>query len=172
MTDLTKPSAGPQSPASAPATRVTQATRVPMSLPNTKLSVPDMPGFYLYWHLGKNVRAALKAGYTHVEGDELDVEQMGVANSAAESGSTDLGTRISIASGGTISEENLEPERLYLMKLPEEWHQDDVARHAKGSEQVAASLRAGLMGAEGDSDRNKRYMKTGQDLFYPKNRPA
>lgn len=159
-------------PANAPARRVTEATRIPMSLPTPKLSVPEMPGYYLYWHLGKNVPAALKAGYTHVQEGELEIEQKGIANAAEESGSTDMGTLISIAAGGTVSETDLEPERLYLMKLPEEWRAQDVAAQAQRNEAIAVALRAGQIGAEGDPDRNKRYMKSGQDLFYPKNRPA
>lgn len=156
-------------PANAPARRVTEATRVPMSLPNPKLSVPDVPGFFLYWHLGKNVRAALKAGYTYVDEEELEVEQRGIANDASTSGSTDMGTRISIAAGGTVSDDNLEPERLYLMKLPQEWRDQDQAAQGKISENIAIALRSGKVGAEGEAagDTAHRYLKAGQDLFYP-----
>jgi hypothetical protein len=51
-------------PSEPAARRVTEATRVPMSLPTTKLSVPQLPGYYLYWHLGKNVPAATAATAT------------------------------------------------------------------------------------------------------------
>lgn len=159
-------------PAAAPERRITSANRVPMSLPTAKLSVPEVSGYFLYWHLGKNVAKAIRAGYTHVDIDELDVEQKGVANSASESGSTDMGTRISVAAGGTVSDDNPEPERLYLMKLPMEWRAEDMAGQAKVNENVARALRSGDIGADGDADRNKRYMKSGQDLFFPKNRPS
>jgi hypothetical protein len=145
-----------------------------MGLPNLKLAVPDLPGYYLHWHRGANVRKALKAGYTHVEDYELDIEQTGVANASDISGSSDMGSNISIPAGAsdTISDTNLEPERLYLMKLPWEWHEKDMMDRTKANESIAATLRAGLIGAEGDSDRNKRYMKAGQDLFYPKAKKA
>jgi hypothetical protein len=154
-------------PANAPATRVTEATRVPMSLPTTKLQVPEMPGYYLYWHLGKNIPAALRAGYTFVDQGEVELNQHGVANSPEDSGSTDMGTRISISAGNSLGENN-EPERLYLMKLKEEWHEADAQAQASRNEDIAIALRSGTIGAEGDPDRNKRYMKAGQDLFYPR----
>lgn len=173
MTDLTQ--AKPSAPAlvanslgSTPARRVTAENRVPMSLPNAKLAVPAMDGYYLYWHLGKNVGAALRAGYTHVQDDELDIEQRNVATAAGESGSTDMGSNVSVAGGGV--DEQSQPERLYLMKLPMEWHEKDVEAHTAINENIARSLRAGTVGAEKDLDVAKRYMKAGQDLFYPKAR--
>lgn len=154
-------------PANAPARRVTEANRVPMSLPTAKLSVPDMPGYFLYWHLGKNVPRALRAGYVFVDQDDLDIEQKGVANAADESGSTDMGTRISVLAGGS-TEDGLQSERLYLMKLPQEWREQDEAKMGAVNENIAVALRAGLLGAEEDPDKNRRYMKAGQDLFYKK----
>jgi hypothetical protein len=154
--------------ANAPQRQITEATRVPMNLPNLKLAVPEVPGYYLYWHLGKNVKAALRAGYTHVEDDELDVVQHGVANSAAESGSSDMGSRISILAGGSVADDDPEPARLYLMKLPMEWHEQDTEALGKKNEAIAAALRGGALGSENDPDRAKRVMKAGQDLFVRK----
>jgi hypothetical protein len=171
MTNLTKNQATPTLQAndlgSAPARRVTAENRIPMSLPTMKLSVPKVDGHFLYWHLGKNVPNALRAGYTHVESGDLDVEQKNVATPAGVSGSTDMGTNISVSAGVGL-DENFQPERLYLMKLPNEWRERDLAAHEEISETTARSLRAGMIGAEEDPDRNKRYMKQGQDLFYPK----
>ncbi len=154
-------------PSNPSARRVTEATRVPMSLPTTKLQVPEMPGFYLYWHLGKNIPAALRAGYSFVENDEVELNQHGVANSPEDSGSTDMGTRISISAGNSLGEDN-EPERLYLMKLRNDWHDLDTEAQAARNEDIARSLRSGTIGAGADPDVNKRYMKQGQDLFYPR----
>ncbi len=158
-------------PANAPARRVTESNRVPMSLPTAKLAVPEVPGYFLYWHLGKNVPAAMRAGYAFVDSDELTIEQKGVANAADESGSSDMGTRISVLAGGT-TEDGLQSERLYLMKLPSEWRAQDEAKMGEVNEGIAVALRAGLLGAEEDPDKNKRYMKAGQDLFYKKGRQS
>lgn len=157
--------AGAANPANAPATRLQDADRVPMDVPNLKLAVPEMPGYYMYWHLGKNVSRALRAGYTHVDTDEVEIEQSGLANSKGTSGSTDLGSRISVSAGSSGDEDE---ERLYLMKLPLELHESDMRAKTARNEEIAVQLRAGQVGAEGDPDRNKRYMKEGQQLFYPK----
>ena len=163
---MTTPS--PQSPASPRERRVTETTRVPMSVPNQKLAVPPIPGFFLYWHLGKNVPTALRAGYSFVEEDEVDIEQHGVANSAETSGSTDMGTRVSISAGPNSFDDDLQPSRLYLMKLPQAWRDQDVVNMGRVNEKVATALRSGMLGAEQDLDKARRYMKQGQDLFFPK----
>lgn len=152
-------------PANAPAKRKQEVERIPMDVARLKLAVPELPGYYMYWHLGKNVSAALRAGYTHVDDTEVEVEQMGLANDRAETGSTDLGSRISVSAGASGDEEE---ERLYLMKLPMEHHEADMRQKTARNEEIAVQLRAGQIGAEGDADRNKRYMKEGQQLFYPK----
>jgi len=158
--------AAPQSnPANEPAKRAQEVSRIPMDVPNQKLAVPPLSGFYLYWHLGKNVTRALRAGYTFVDGDEVEIEQAGVATGKATSGSTDLGTRLSVSAGSSGEEEE---ERLYLMKLPLSLHEADMAAKTAKNEDIAVALRAGQLGAEGDPDRNLRYMKDGQRLFYPK----
>lgn len=162
--EVTKAAAA-TNPANAPEKRKQQVDRIPMDVARLKLAVPDLPGFYLYWHLGKNVSAALRAGYTHVNEDEVEVEQQGLANDRATPGSTDLGSRLSVSAGASGDGEE---ERLYLMKLPMEHHEADMRAKTARNEEIAVQLRAGQIGAEGDADRNKRYMKEGQTLFYPK----
>ena len=157
---------GATNPANAPERRASDPKRVPMDLPNLKLAVPAIPGYYLYWHLGKNVARALRHGYSFVERDEVEVAQTGVANDMGLSGSTDLGTRISVSAGEAGDERN--EERLYLMKLPLEFHNEDMEQKTARNEDIAVQLRAGMLGAGDDPDRNKRYMKDGQQLFYPK----
>lgn len=162
-------------PANAPATRVTEATRVPMSLPQLRLEVPAIPGYHTHWFLGKNVPRAIKAGYEFVSGEEAEVVNTGLANSREETGSTDMGSRISVFAGGTI-EGTTEPERLYLMKLRQEWRDQDVKKLEEMNERIAAALRGGQTvpgaSAPGETalDRSLRYIKKGQDLFYPKPR--
>lgn len=162
--EIAKAAAQPN-PANEPVKRVSEVDRVPMDLPELKLAVPDMPGYYLYWFLGKNTGKAQRAGYTFVDHDEVEITNVGIADDRSVSGSTDMGSRISVSAGATGEEDE---ERLYLMKLPIEWHQQDTAKKIANSESIAQQLRSGQLGSEGDPDRNKRYMKQGQDLFYPK----
>lgn len=161
-------------PANPPRRQVSEATRIPMNLPSTKLSVPEIPGYYLYWFLGQNIPRAQKAGYEFVGEEEVDMVNTGLADDARKQGNTDLGTRISAVAGGLV-EGTPEPQRLYLMKLRQEWRDQDVKALEAVNERVAAALRGGtpMAGAGGAPeetplDRERRYLKKGQDLFYPK----
>lgn len=163
-------------PANALEKRKREATRIPMSVPQLKLEVPEIPGFYLYWFLGTFVPKAQRAGYTFVEDDEVDLANFGLADDASRSGNTDLGSRVSSFAGGLV-EGTAEPQRLYLMKLPKELRDEDVAALEAVNERIAAALRGGqnpsnVSGGpeETPGDRTKRYLKQGQDLFYPKKR--
>lgn len=150
--------------------RVTEANRIPMSAPHQKLAVPEIPGYHLHWHLSKNVPRALQAGYTHVTlDDSVQVANTGLADPKNVSGSTDLGHNVSIIAGDS-QDGTSEPDRLYLMKIPLEWWQQDQKALLQRNESIAQQLRGGVAGAEseGMNDRNKRYMKEGQRLFYPK----
>ena len=154
-------------PANAPARRVTAATRIPMSLPVLQLSVPEIPGYYLHWFLTKNIPRALAAGYEYVDESEALLNNRGVADDAEKSGSSDLGSRVSVIGG--VDEQN-NPERLYLMKIREEWHDEDVRKLGERNDQIAQALRAGLIGGENDPDKGSRYLKQGACLFFPKTR--
>jgi len=160
-------------PANPAPKRVTEATRVPMSVPQLRLELPPIPGYHTHWFLGRNVPRALRAGYEFLTEEDADVVQKGIANDRETSGSTDMGSRVSIFAGGLV-EGTAEPERLYAMKLRQEFRNKDIAALEAVNERVAAALRGGQnvtrAGApeETDADRSRRYMKAGQDLFWPK----
>jgi hypothetical protein len=132
-------------------------TRIPMSLPQLKLSVPDIPGYHLHWMRGDPARIAQaqKAGYEFVEPDEVNVANTGLADDASATGNTDMGTRVSIVAGGEDGQG--QAERLYLMKIKEEWWLADQEVLADRNEQVAASLR-------GD---NVRSMEDSANVYIP-----
>lgn len=166
----------PANPANAPQKRVTEGSRIPMNLPTTKLAVPEIPGYYLYWFLGENVPRAQRAGYEFVDQDEVDMVNTGLADNASKSGNSDMGTRVSSVAGGLV-EGSMEPRRLYLMKIRQEWRDKDVAALEQVNERIAAAIRGGqpMPGAQGapnetGADRLQRYLKKGQDLFVPKRR--
>lgn len=158
-------------PSNVPAKRLTEADIIPMDMPTLSLGVPEVPGFKLYWALGKNVLRMRRAGYTHVTPEDgIEIENGGLADGKDMSGSTDLGGNVSVLAGSDIDPQTNEPERLYLMKIPVElWEKVEAARENR-NESIAAALRSGVAGADNDPDRMKRYMKQGQDLFIPKRR--
>ena len=148
-------------------------TRVPMSLPNQKLSAPEIPGYHTHWMRGDAVRInqALRAGYTFVEQDEVGMNTFGIADGAESDGHTDLGSRVSVIAGRG---EDGGAERLYLMKLPMEYREQDVKEAAKRQESIAASLRGDKGFSEGGMDTSHRYAgkqsNENKNLFIPKHR--
>lgn len=149
-------------PATAPEKAVEQRTRIPMSVPQQKLKVPEIPGFHLHWMLGtaERIAQAHRAGYVFVEQNEVDVVETGLANDALGNGGSDLGSQVSVVAGGTDGAG--QPVRLILMKLKQEWWTEDQQALEAKSDALIDSLRAGRIDAtsagESQSDRQKRYV--------------
>ena len=139
-------------PANTAGTKLSGKGRIPMSVPQQKLSAPDIPGYHTHWMLGTPARIAQaqKAGYTFVENDETDVNNFDLGGNAEDSGNTDLGSRVSLVAGGDTGQDG-EAVRLYLIKLPLEFWEADQAKLADLNEQKAASLR-------GDSQIEQGYI--------------
>jgi hypothetical protein len=161
-------------PSNAPATAKPERTRIPMSVPQQKLAVPEIPGYHLHWMLGRpdRIAQAMRAGYSFVNQGEVDLNTWGLANGEDSNGNTDLGSRISQISG--LSEDGKEAGRLYLMKLPLELWEQDQATLAQRNERVAATLRGDqgfTEGISGDVDTKNRYVPKdagNRNLFQPK----
>lgn len=178
MSEDIKPS-GPAkaSPANAPQ-KSAERSRVPMSLPHLKLAVPEIPGYHLHWMNGtpSRIAQAMKAGYEFVDPEEVDIINTGLADPVSKSGNTDLGSRVSIVAGADIGADGAE-QRLYLMKIKQEWFDEDQRGLEERNEETARSLRGG----NPDSDTNpygkeQRYIPEGnrrgvENLFTPKRRP-
>jgi hypothetical protein len=99
-----------------PATDVPAARkRIPMSVPQARLSTSPIVGYRQYWFLEKNIARAKQAGYEFVN-------EPNVAMDSQISGNSDLGTNVSVI-GGEGSDGK--PERLILMKIKEEWFEED-----------------------------------------------
>ena len=153
-------------PANAPEKRVRQ--RIPMALPTLKLAVPEIPGYVLHWFRGnpQRLQQAQQAGYEFVERDELLINSTGLANSYDDDGNTDMGTRVSVASGSEDSESG---NRMYLMKIRQEyWDEDQLAVNAR-QEQTAAQLRGDKGFTEGGMDSSNRYSRgENRNMFQPR----
>ncbi|MFK5151294.1 hypothetical protein ACI4CU_28505, partial [Klebsiella pneumoniae] len=81
---------------------------------------PEIPGWHLHWFKEENVPLALDAYYEHVDKGEVKVNQQNVALDSNSDGGTDLGSRISI-----VTNTSDKPIRAYLMKIKEEYFQED-----------------------------------------------
>lgn len=142
--------------------------RIPMSTPRRKMEAAEIPGFHLHWFLESNVHAAIQGGYEFVDINEVPLNQHGVGTDTAVSGSSDLGSRVKIVAG--IGVDN-QPEYQVLMKIREEWWQDDQkAIEARNASVLSAIFKEEhIMGSDKvpAEDKNLRYVKTA--LF---NRPT
>lgn len=163
----------PVSPANGEA-RITDSNRIPMSSGQQKLSVPDIPGYHLHWMRGTpdRLQAALQGGYEFVDQSETRQTNLLLGGDATQSGNTDMGTRVSVIAGEEVGSDN-QPVRLYLMKLKQEWHEQDMQSQEGKSERLRKTLLSGGMGQgkhEGDGDADSRYVgaQTSRNMFQPK----
>lgn len=161
----------PAPPAQEPSRReITARTRIPMSIPRRKLDVPEIPGYFLYWHLESNVPAALQAGYEFVDMGEVPVHQMGIGTDTRIEGSSDLGSRIRVHAG--IGQSGAS-EYHVLMKLRQEWRDEDQ----KVIDQRNADIMGGIFQKEqimdgsnqvSETDKDQRYVKTAEAATHGK----
>jgi hypothetical protein len=100
-------------------------TRIPMSVAMRRLEVPELAGYHLHWIKESNIPRALAAFYEFVDYNEVPVNQRNPGIDTEISGNTDLGARVSVAAG---MGPNDKPERLYLMKLAEDYWLEDRAK--------------------------------------------
>jgi hypothetical protein len=164
-------------PSNVRSTRVTDATRVPMSVPQQRLAAPEIPGYHCHWFLTQNVQRALRAGYEFVNPEEAEVNNFNLADDPSLSGSADMGTRVSVVAGrGSV--ENGQPELLYLMKIRQEWWEKDQQAMEDRNNQVAAALRGDATLPTEQLGAGERYIpnwapqrkRNSNNLFTPKRR--
>ena len=133
--------------------------RIPMSVPTLRLEVPAIPGFHLHWFLESRVPRAIQGGYQMVHTDEVPVTQRGVGTSTDVSGNISLGTNV-MQIGGTGQDGK--PEHLVLMKIREEWWQEDKkALDDSNAKRLGGIFRGeDILGSERDltEDRGTRYI--------------
>lgn len=147
-------------PANAPSDE--ERKIIPMTLPMQTLEVPEIPGFVLYWMEDRpgRIHRAMQAGYTFVDPGEVKVNQKTLGANPVESGSTDMGSRVSVASGGDATS-NGQPMRLYLMKIKKEHYALGQKILEDRNESIAAALRGGNIGMDdprGNVDPEMRYL--------------
>ena len=168
-------------PANATAKPVAAFKRIPMSVPVRKLEVPEIPGYHLHWFKSdeQRLQQALQGGYEFVDRKEVRLNSVSLGGTGAVDASTDMGSRVSIISGGDGAGG---PERLILMKIKQEWYEEDQKLLENRNDQIAGALAGGTVGAAGAADSretNLRYVgktTTIPDLFKKgamakKNRP-
>ena len=161
MSDLTEKAAtaralmerSAQNPSVAPGKPARERNRIPLSVPERKLEVPGIPGYYLRWFRGTAQRLAQaeRAGFEFVTPEEVQLNNVSMGGDARKDGNTDLGSRVSVVEGGEVDGGG-QAVRLYLMKQKLEYKKEDdaviQARNDKTVQALTASFRAGSTGGQ------------------------
>lgn len=160
-----------------PATSVKAAERkrIPMSVPVQKLEAPDIPGYHLHWFNGtpERLQRAQEGGYEFVYDRDMKINAVGLGSDSTASGNTDMGSQVSIVAGSELGRDG-QPIRLILMKIKQEWYDEDQKHQENRNEQVVAALKGGMMGAEKDASGDSRFRYVDKartaipDMFTPK----
>lgn len=151
-------------PANTPTTSKSEPDRIPMSVPLQRLQVVDIPGYHTHWMRGtpERIQQALRAGYTFVQDDEVQLNYKGLASNPLGGGNSDLGSNVSVSAGRT--DEKGAVVRLVLMKLPIQFWTADQKALEDRQDKIAETLRTGQIGQEsapGGSDNSNRYIPKG-----------
>lgn len=166
---MSDPTTEVTNPANPKIRRVTDETRVPMSIPQLMLAVPEIEGYVMHWFADRpgRIGRALNGGYEFVSPDEVELANFGLAEDILNSGNTDMGTRVSVFGGRN---EQGGAERLYLMKIKKEWYDKDMELREQNSDRVVQALRQGLTGADKEkmTDAAQRYAKNTDNIFTKK----
>jgi len=96
--------------------------RIPMSSRQAMLATSPIPGYRQYWFVERNVERAKLAGYEFVDEKEVILNQANSAMDTQISGNSDMGSNVSVVGG--VGNDG-KPERLILMKIKEEWFEED-----------------------------------------------
>lgn len=120
---------------------VTRETRVPINTPNRKLEIDVslFPGFHLHWFAEFNVQQALRAGYVFVHPSEVNggIYDPSIGG-RGETNTEDLGGERFTAIGGQDAQGK--PVGLVLMKIQEEWYNDDQRKIAERNYNVLQQI--------------------------------
>jgi len=118
--------------------RPQRARRIPFGVPQTKLGITlEVPGYYLYWcnDVGGNLEQAQAGGYEFVTPREV--------------GESRDGTQVKRLVG---THKDGSPLYAYLLKIKQEWHEEDKAQLASIDDQFEAAIKRGkLLEQKGDN---------------------
>lgn len=125
--------------------------RVRFGSARQKLAVPDLPGFFLCWinDVGGRLIEAQNGGYDFVTTDEMKRIGENLSQAGWVTGTNANDTRVSVIVG---KNEDGSPMRAYLMKLKQEWRDEDMADRQKEHDEIDAALRGGNVNGEVGKD--------------------
>ena len=157
-------------PASPAGKTAAERKRIPMGTPVQRLEAPDMPGFHLHWFTSSSsrIQRALDGGYEFVDEREVKTNNVSLGGDSTQSGNTDMGSRVSVVSGSEVGKDG-QPVRMVLMKIKQEWYDEDQKLVEQRNQSVVDTLLGGLAGGGDTSQRYVDKTRTAiPDFFKPK----
>lgn len=122
--------------------RVSRESRKPFGSQTQKLAFPPRVGFHRHWfnETPGRIQQAQEAGYTHVMDDTTQKPVTRIV------GVTQQGAALSA----------------YLMEIPQEWWEADMAENDKKVSEKEDTIRRGQVEASDPRDRDSRFTNTAQ----------
>ena len=143
-------------PANRPGKTTEERKRIPMSVPVQKLEVPEIPGYHLHWFRGDaaRIQRAMDGGYERVLDHEIMLNNVSLGGNSGVSGNTDMGSGVSVIAGKELDHTG-QPIRMVLMKIKQEWYEEDQKLVEQRNDQVADSITGGVAGAAAAADKGE-----------------
>jgi len=152
----------PQNPGEDRSKKRDKKKRIPMSVPQRKLEVPEIPGWHCYWALEDNLPRFFDGGYELVEPSEVQLNQFGLGTSRSVSGNVDLGSRVAVVAG---HKENGQTDYFVLVKIEKEYYDEDQKKIEDYNRRILKAIfkekKVFDDGAQGSNpgDTGQRYVK-------------
>lgn len=127
---------------------IDRKVRVPLGVPRSKLTVPEIRGYKMRWinDLEGRMLQAEMGGYEYVQSHEIP----GFVDKDIDNENRDLGTRISRVVDKTTG------MKAYLMKIKTEFYEEDQKEKLKSIDEIDRAIRTGSF--ENSIDESKRYI--------------
>lgn len=159
-----------QNPTVAPGKAKAEMSRIPLSVPQRKLEVPDIPGYYMRWFRGTPARLAQaqRAGFVFVKPQEVMLNMVSLGGDATKSGNSDMGDMVSVIEGSEVDGGG-QAVRLYLMKqLMEHRLEDDKITQTRNDQVVDSIVGSMMSGGIGAGQNGEQGVDAAQ-RYVPKN---
>lgn len=169
-------------PTVLPGTSQAERKRIPLSVPQRKLEVPDIPGYHLRWFRGTAARLAQaqRAGYEFVRQHEVQLNSVVIGGDATKAGNASLGDFVSVIEGSEVDGQGQAVQMILMKQKMEHKLEDDAiinSRNDSVCDALVGQLQTGQVGTdrgETSEDRAARYVPRTQkipELFRRKSPP-
>lgn len=119
-----------------------ERTRASLARPRLSLATPEIKGYYLRWFRGEpdRIQEALMCGYRKVKQKELvNFDHADILSKMFMS--HDMSDDVSVLAGAGMTTDDGQSLRLYLMAIPEAYHEEDETIRLQENHKVLSALR-------------------------------